>query len=119
MDGVLKFTSGSQSTKGFAFIASIGKLFGDGGLQDMLTPAPGSDGVTNEMLIYLGREAKKVLLQIFNQSWKYGQIPTKWKEAIIIPIHKKGKDKSSPKSYRPISLLSCVGKLMERIVKSD
>jgi len=78
--------------------------------------APGPDGITNEMLIHLGKDAKKVLLKIYNQSWKYGIVPSKWKEAIIVPIHKKGKDKRSPKSYRPISLLSCVGKLMERII---
>ena len=43
-------------------------------------------------------------------------MPDIWKEASIIPIHKKGKDKKDAKSYRPISLLSCVGKLLERIV---
>jgi hypothetical protein len=73
---------------------------------------PGPDGITNEMLMHLGHEAKQVLLQIFNQSWKSGRVPTKWKEATIVPIHKKGRDKRSPKSYRPISLLSCMGKLM-------
>ena len=34
----------------------------------------------------------------------------------IIPIHRKGKNKSDPKSYRPISLLSCLGKLLERVI---
>ena len=38
------------------------------------------------------------------------------KEAIIIPILKKGKDRHNKTSYRPISLLSCVGKTMERTV---
>jgi hypothetical protein len=75
--------------------------------------APGPDAITNEILKHLGHEAKKVLLQIFNQSWKSGRVLTKWKETTIVPIHKKGKDKRSPSSYRPISLLSCVGKLME------
>ena len=41
---------------------------------------------------------------------------TSWKEAIIAPILKKGKDRHSKTSYRPISLLSCLGKTMERMV---
>ena len=44
------------------------------------------------------------------------EVPAVWKEAIIIPVPKKGKDKKNPRSYRPISLLSWVGKLLERMV---
>ena len=43
-------------------------------------------------------------------------VPAVWKEAIVIPVPKKGKDKKNPRSYSPISLLSCVGKLLERMV---
>ena len=39
-----------------------------------------------------------------------------WKKATLIPIHKKGKDKKNPNSYRPISLLSCLGKLQEKVI---
>jgi ribonuclease HI len=78
--------------------------------------SPGADGITNEMLQNLGERAKRILLDIFNQSWHTGQFPTTWKEAHIVPILKKGKDKSKPDSFRPISLLSCVGKLLERMV---
>ena len=78
--------------------------------------SPGADGLTNEMLKHLGTNAKQILLQIFNLSWHSGKFPSKWKEAHIRPILKKGKDKSKPESYRPISLLSCTGKLLERII---
>ena len=78
--------------------------------------APGPDGVSNDMLKHLGPIAKKTLLQIFNCSWQAGIVPEIWKKATIVPILKKGKAKTSPGNYRPISLLSCVGKLMERIV---
>ena len=39
----------------------------------------------------------------------------KLKKSIVIPIFKKG-DKCSPNNYRPISLISHVGKVFERIV---
>ena len=76
----------------------------------------GPDGITNEMLKHLGPGAKRTLLRIYNQSWSTGTVPTIWKEAVIRPIPKKGKDKRDPSSYRPISVLSCVGKLLERII---
>ena len=39
----------------------------------------------------------------------------KWKQSLVLPLFKKG-DKSTVGNYRPISLLSCVEKLMERYV---
>ena len=41
-----------------------------------------------------------------------------WKQANIILLLKPNKDKQIPSSYRPISLLSCLGKLLEKIIKS-
>ena len=78
--------------------------------------APGPDGTTGEMLKHLGACSRAVLLKIFNHSWMKGVVPAVWKEAVIIPVPKKGKDKKNPRSYRPISLLKCVGELLERMV---
>ncbi|KAK3095789.1 hypothetical protein FSP39_019145 [Pinctada imbricata] len=52
---------------------------------------------------------------IFNKSIELGKFPSHWKHAHVLPIHKKG-DKSTPSNYRPISLLSCIGKLFERVM---
>ena len=78
--------------------------------------SPGPDGITNEMIMHLGDTALQKLLDIFNLSWKDGDVPQIWKDATMIPILKKGKNKSKALSYRPISLTSCVCKTMERIV---
>ena len=83
-----------------------------------LKRSPGPDKITNEMLLHLGPKANSKLLQIFNNSWKTGNIPQSWREATMIPILKKGKNKKDVNSYRPISLLSCTGKLLERMVNT-
>ena len=68
------------------------------------------------MLKHTGPGAKHFLLCIYNQSWLTSTVPTIWKEDFIRPIPKKEKDKWDPSSYCPISLLSCVGKLLETII---
>ena len=70
------------------------------------------------MLLHLGPRSKKKLLQLFNNEWRKGTVPQVWREAIMIPILKRGKDKSKAESYRPISLTSCAGKLMERLINT-
>ena len=45
-----------------------------------------------------------------------GELPTGWKDAVIIPIRKPGKDPSNPKNYRPIALTSHIGKIRERMI---
>ena len=84
--------------------------------KDKQKKAPGPDGITNEMLKHLDPGAKRFLLRIYNRSWSTGTVPTIWKEALIRLIPKKGKDKRDPSSYRPISLPSWDGKLLERII---
>ena len=47
--------------------------------------------------------------------WRSGKTPQEWREAIIIPIYKKG-CRTECGNYRGISLLSVVGKIYARIV---
>lgn len=54
---------------------------------------------------------------IFHQSFAESTIPARWKQAIIIPILKKG-NSSSPHNYRPISLTDPFVRVMERIICS-
>ena len=80
--------------------------------------SPGADNISYIMLKHLSIQAKKFLLYVFNLLWKKAYFPEPWKHAIIIPIQKPGKNPSDPNSYRPISLTSCICKLMEKMVKS-
>ena len=58
------------------------------------------------------------LLRIFNHVWHTGILPDSWKEAIVIPVPKPGKDSTIPANYRPIALTSCICKTMERMVNA-
>ena len=55
------------------------------------------------------------LTQLFNLSLREGKVPTDWKTSNVTPIHKSG-DKSAVTNYRPISLLSLVSKVLEKII---
>ena len=78
--------------------------------------SPGGDNIHNAFLTALSDVQLASVLSLFNQSYQLGVLPDAWREGIILPIPKPGKDPSSPSSYRPITLLSCLGKLMERLV---
>ncbi|KAG0440835.1 hypothetical protein HPB47_016157 [Ixodes persulcatus] len=57
-----------------------------------------------------------LLLEYINNIWRTAQLPDSWKEAITVPLLKQNKPAREITSYRPISLTSCFGKLMERMV---
>ena len=77
--------------------------------------ANGSDGISNRLLKETSTAIAKPLSDLFNKSFELTKVPKIWKESNICPIFKKD-DKSLVTNYRPISLLSCVGKVQERIV---
>ena len=80
--------------------------------------SPGKDGISNTVIKHLPIKIREFLLIIFNMIWNASQCPKQWKEAILIPILKPGKDHANTLSYRPIALTSTICKLMERIVNS-
>jgi hypothetical protein len=78
--------------------------------------SPGHDNLHNSMLIHLTYEYHQWALDIINKSFDKSCIPSEWKAAIILPIPKPGKPPGEPSSFRPISLLSCFGKLAEKLI---
>ncbi|PLW44589.1 hypothetical protein PCASD_05177 [Puccinia coronata f. sp. avenae] len=76
--------------------------------------APGEDGIANEMLKISSLSLAPPLTKILNQSLSISHFPTAWKCAIMAIIPKAGKDNyTDPNAYRPISLLSSLGKIFE------
>jgi hypothetical protein len=67
-------------------------------------------------MLKISPEKITIPLQItFNKSLRQCKYPSSWKNAHITAIFKKG-ETSLPSNYRPISLISCVRKVMERII---
>ncbi|CAF0704716.1 unnamed protein product [Brachionus calyciflorus] len=83
-----------------------------------LNASPGPDLISNKVLKNLPFKVIKSLHWIFNYSLKLGFIPAKWKKSKIIMIPKKNKPLNQITSYRPISLLSCIAKILEKIINS-
>ncbi|KAM0734035.1 putative RNA-directed DNA polymerase from transposon X-element [Formica fusca] len=78
--------------------------------------APGKDGIQNIVLKNISRKALVQLMYITNAIIKLGYFPQEWKKAIVIPILKPRKDPTKPSSYRPISLLSSISKVVEKVI---
>ena len=67
------------------------------------------------MLKAVAKEVSVPLNILFNRPFREGKFSDIWKYSNVIPIPKKG-DSSDPSNFRPVSLLSNVAKLQERIV---
>ncbi|XP_065645807.1 uncharacterized protein LOC136076261 [Hydra vulgaris] len=76
----------------------------------------GNDGIHPRVLKSCSKEISVPLSLLFIKSFDSGQVPSGWKLANITPIFKKGQ-RTDPGNYRPISLTSAVGKLMEKIMR--
>lgn len=72
--------------------------------------APGPDGILGIVLRRLVEGLPDLLTGVFNECLRSGTFPEEWKEALLVLIGKPGG------KFRPICLLSVVGKLLERVL---
>ena len=75
----------------------------------------GPDGINNKMLHMIGPSIAPILATLFNNLLSKNAFPDLWKISIISPIFKKD-DRKDPNNYRPISLLTTLSKLYEKII---
>ena len=78
----------------------------------------GDDLVLNEMLKYSNKPMIKLLTKLFNLILDCGKVPLDWTVGILCPIYKKKGSVKDPDNYRPITLLSCLGKLFTSILNN-
>ena len=80
-----------------------------------VSKSTGPDHFSPRMLRETAASICPSLTRLFKLSLSQSKFPIKWKKANVLPLHKKN-EKDIMNNYRPISLLSCVGKALERIV---
>lgn len=79
--------------------------------------APGPDGLTADICTAAINCDREVFLAIANRCLSLSHFPKQWKVAHVCILRKPGKDDyTSPKSYRPIGLLSVLGKIVEKLL---
>ena len=57
------------------------------------------------------------ITKLFNKCIKDENIPSIWKTAIVVPIHKKGPE-NLPSNYRPVSLTCILCKVYEKFIST-
>lgn len=77
--------------------------------------APGQDELSAELIQTAGPKIIPFLKKLFNKIFDTGQFPSRWVDAILVPLFKKG-DKNKEDNYRGISLLSIPSKILTAIL---
>jgi hypothetical protein len=78
----------------------------------------GYDDISVELIKRVKRYICKPITHIINNSLRTGVFPNIYKQTIIAPIHKSG-DPREVSNYRPISLVSNISKIYEKIIKKQ
>lgn len=78
--------------------------------------AAGEDGITYSVLKLCADNTVSKICDVLNQCLEENVFPKQWKSAKVRMLPKPQKDHSKAVSYRPISLLSCLGKILERYI---
>ena len=73
----------------------------------------GHDSISMTYIKDCAEQLAPVLKFIYDKISLFAKMPSQWKLAKIIPLHKKDK-KNNPENYRPISLLCSLGKVYEK-----
>ena len=64
------------------------------------------------------QELSHILAKLFNKCLKESCFPDCWKVSSVVPVFKNVQERSTAKSYCPVSLLSVVSKVFEKLVNN-
>ena len=80
--------------------------------------APGEDNITYEQIKQSTVELRTTVCALLTSCLNIGLTSETWKHSKVVMIPKANKDRKEGKNYRPISLTSCLAKLLETAAKS-
>ena len=80
--------------------------------------ASGPDCIPVVVLKNCEPELSYILAKVFNKCLKESCFPDCWKVSSVVPVFKNVGEKSTAKNYRPVSLLSVVSKVFEKLVNN-
>lgn len=83
--------------------------------QLVVSKATGPDAIPARVLKECNAELATPLAKLFSLCFRRGLMPSSWKLAHVVPVHKRS-SRSNPSNYRPVSLLSILSKVMEGII---
>ena len=83
-----------------------------------LSKASGSDCIPVVVLKNCEPELCYILAELFNKCLKESCFPDCWKVSSVVPVFKNVEERSTAKKYRPVSLLSVVSKVFEKLVNN-
>ena len=78
----------------------------------------GIDNILNEHIKSTIHVMSPIYVKLFNLIFENGIVPENWTIGNILPIYKNKGDSNAPENYRPITLLSCFGKLFTSILNN-
>ena len=83
-----------------------------------LSKVSGPDCITVVVLKNCEPELSYILAELFNKCLKESCFPDCWKVSSLVPVFKNVAERSAAKNYRPVSLLSVISKVFEKLVNN-
>ena len=80
--------------------------------------APRPDCIPVVVLKNCEPELSYILVELFNMCMKESCFSYCWNVSSVVPVFKNVKERSTAKNYRPVSLLSVVSKVFEKLVNN-
>ena len=108
----------ARQMDGLSFLPYCTERTVDKALRNNSVSNSSPNGISYKVLKAIAQHLLTPLSIIFQQSLYFSLFPATWKHVIIItPLFKGRGDRFNSASYRPISIFSCQGKLLERVMQ--